>query len=127
MNRFYLLIAGSRDFEDYELLKQYTDYALRNRTEKIVIISGGARGADTLAKQYAYEKQYDYLEFSADWNTFGKSAGYIRNEEMHKFIAQFENRGAIYFWDGKSRGTAHNFDLDIKYNIKNFIIKYKEL
>ena len=124
---FYLLIAGSRDFEDYEILKQYTDYALRNRTEAIAIVSGGARGADTLAKRYAYEKQYKYLEFKADWNAFGKAAGYIRNEEMHKFISQFENRGALYFWDGKSRGTAQNFELDIKYNIKNFIIKYKEL
>lgn len=66
MNKFYLLIAGSRNFEDYELLKQYTDYALRNRNENIVIVSGGARGADTLAKQYAYEKQYEYLEFKAD-------------------------------------------------------------
>jgi hypothetical protein len=34
MNKFYLLIAGSRDFEDYKLLKQYTDYALRHRAEK---------------------------------------------------------------------------------------------
>ena len=127
MDKFYLLIAGSREFEDYELLKQCTDYALRNRTEKIAIISGGARGADALAKQYAYEKRYEYLEFKADWNTFGKSAGYIRNEEMHKFISQFENRGALYFWDGESRGTAQNFDLDLKYNIKSFIIKYKEL
>lgn len=127
MNKFYLLIAGSRDFENYELLKQYTDYALRNRTEHIVIVSGGARGADALAKQYAYEKDYEYLEFCANWATFGKSAGYIRNEEMHKFISQFENRGALYFWDGESRGTAQNFDLDLKYNIKNFIIKYKEL
>ena len=66
MNKFYLLIAGSRDFEDYDLLKQCTDYALRNRTENIVIVSGGARGVDTLAKQYAYEKQYEYLEFKAD-------------------------------------------------------------
>jgi predicted Rossmann fold nucleotide-binding protein DprA/Smf involved in DNA uptake len=66
MNKFYLLIAGSRDFENYELLKQYTDYVLRNRTEPIVIVSGGARGADTLAKQYAYEKDYEYLEFCAN-------------------------------------------------------------
>lgn len=127
MNKFYLLIAGSRNFEDYSLLKEITDYTLRNRNENIVIVSGGARGADTLAKQYAYEKQYEYLEFKADWNTFGKSAGYIRNEEMHKFISQFKNRGALYFWDGESHGTAQNFDLDLKYNIKNFIIKYKEL
>jgi hypothetical protein len=126
-NYFYLLIAGSRDFTDYNLLEQLTDQALQNRTEQICIVSGGARGTDTLARQYAYEKQYDYLEFKADWNTFGKSAGYIRNEEMHKFISQFENRGALYFWDGESRGTAQNFDLDLKYNIKNFIIKYKEL
>ena len=66
MNKFYLLIAGSRNFEDYRLLKEITDYTLRNRNENIVIVSGGARGADTLAKQYAYEKQYEYLEFKAD-------------------------------------------------------------
>lgn len=66
MNKFYLLIAGSRNFEDYNLLKEITDYALLNRHENIVIVSGGARGADTLAKQYAYEKQYEYLEFKAD-------------------------------------------------------------
>lgn len=126
-NYFYLLIAGSRDFTDYNLLEQLTDQALQNRAEQICIVSGGARGADTLAKQYATNKHYKYLEFKADWNTFGKSAGYIRNEEVHKFISQFENRGALYFWDGESRGTAQNFDLDLKYNIKNFIIKYKEL
>ena len=124
---FYLLVAGSRNFDNYDLLEETIDYSLRYRTEPICIVSGGARGADTLAKQYAINRGFSYMEFPADWNKYGKSAGYIRNEEMHKFIAQFENRGAIYFWDGESRGTAHNFDLDLKYKIKNFIIKYKEL
>ena len=102
-NYFYLLIAGSRDFTDYNLLEQLTDQALQNITEQICIVSGGARGADALAKQYAVNKQYKYLEFPANWDIFGKSAGYIRNEEMHKFIAQFKNRGALYFWDESLR------------------------
>jgi hypothetical protein len=109
--------------------RRYRIHLNRKQKEKRITagVSGGARGADTLAKQYATNKHYKYLEFPANWDLFGKSAGYIRNEEMHKFISQFKNRGALYFWDGESRGTAHNFDLDIKYNIKNFIIKYKEL
>ena len=91
---FYLLVAGSRNFDNYDLLEETIDYSLRYRTEPICIVSGGARGADTLAKQYAINRGFSYMEFPADWNKYGKSAGYIRNEEMHKFIAQFENRGA---------------------------------
>lgn len=51
---FYLLIAGSRDFNNYDLLKKKCDYLLSNQNEKeIHIVSGGARGADTLAARYA--------------------------------------------------------------------------
>lgn len=111
---FYCLIVGSRTFNDYELLKRKTDYFLQNYQD-IVIVSGGARGADTLAKKYAQEKEYKYIEFTADWNTHGKSAGYIRNEQMHKFLSEHKLRGCIVFWDGNSKGTKHNFALAKKY------------
>lgn len=113
--KFYLLIAGSRTFNNYNLLKEKCDYVLQNYND-IVIVSGGAKGADTLAEQYAKEKNYELIVFPAEWDVYGKSAGYRRNEKMHQYISQFEKRGVICFWDGASRGTRHNFDLCTTYN-----------
>jgi len=80
---FNLIIAGSRDFNDYNLLRDAVNYYLasRNLTE-VTIVSGKARGADTLGEQYAREKGFPVLEFAADWNRYGKSAGHRRNREM---------------------------------------------
>ena len=47
-----------------------------------LIISGGAKGADTLAKRYAAENNIPMKEFLPNWDTFGKSAGYLRNKEI---------------------------------------------
>ncbi len=123
--KFYALIVGSRNFNDYNRLKTKCDYFLQNH-EDIVVVSGGARGADTLAKRYAEDKGYEYVEFPADWDKYGKRAGYIRNEEMHRFIAEKEKRGVIAFWDGISKGTAQNFDLEKKYNNPIIIDRYMD-
>lgn len=112
MNDFYLLIVGSRTFSNYIMLKESCDYLLSNHlNDNIIIVSGGARGADSLAEQYAKEKKYPLVIFKAQWNVYGKTAGYRRNVEMHKYISQFPNRGVVAFWDGQSKGTAHNFKL----------------
>ena len=122
-NKFYVLIVGSRGFDDYDFLVKRCDHLLQKHKE-IVVVSGGARGADALAKRYAQDKGYEYIEFPADWNKYGKRAGYIRNEEMHKFIAKKSKRGVIAFWDGESKGTKHNFGLAEKYNNQLRIEKY---
>ena len=112
MDNFYLLIAGSRTFNNYLLLKEKCDLLLSNHiNDNIHIVSGGANGADSLAERYAKENGYNLHILPAKWNTFGKSAGYRRNAEMHEFIAQFEKRGCVCFWDGQSKGTQHNFEL----------------
>lgn len=109
---FYLLVAGSRTFDNYDLLRNTLDVCLSKKTNKTIhVVSGGAKGADSLAERYAKERGYQLHVFKADWNTFGKSAGYRRNEQMHQFIAQYPDRGCVCFWDGSSKGTAHNFDL----------------
>lgn len=123
---FYCLIVGSRSFTNYEFLKKKTDFLLQKYKE-ITIVSGGARGADTLAKRYAKERQYGYIEFPADWNKDGKAAGFIRNEKMHKFLSEYEFRGCIAFWDGKSKGTAHNFSLVKKYDTPIRIIRIDKI
>lgn len=111
---FFCLVVGSRTFNDYELMKQKLDKLLQNQ-KKVVIVSGGARGADTLAIQYAKERGYSVKVFPAQWEKYGKRAGYVRNEQMHEYISKVERRGVVAFWDGQSHGTEHNFSMCKKY------------
>ena len=115
------IIAGGRDFMDYNLLKEKTDKILQEKkvTHKIVIISGCARGADTLGLRYASENAFDVEEYPADWDKYGKKAGYMRNVEMA------ENADAlIAFWDGKSKGTKHMIDIATERNLPIRVIRY---
>lgn len=118
---FYLLVAGSRDYDNYDEMCQALDLLLSVQVTKgrhIVIVSGGAKGADTLAERYADEHGYTAHIMPADWNTYGRSAGYQRNVAMHKFISNPSDRlrGCACFWNMKSSGTRHNFGLAKGYN-----------
>jgi hypothetical protein len=66
------------------------------------VLSGCARGVDSVAEAAAKERGLVVRRFPADWDSFGLSAGIRRNEEMAAAAA-----GLVAFWDGKSRGTAH--------------------
>ena len=124
--KFSLLVAGSRTFHDYKMLKNVLDTVLAGRKSDIIeIVEGGARGADELAGRYAKENDYLLKIFPAEWETFGKAAGYIRNKKMHEYLATNPNRGCICFWDGKSKGTQHNFDLADQYKTPLKIINYE--
>jgi hypothetical protein len=113
-----IIIAGSRNFNDYNLLKTSCDNLLTQFTN-IEIVSGTARGADKLGERYAREKGYSIKEFPANWDKFGKRAGYLRNDEM----AQYSDM-LIAFWDGTSKGTKHMIDLANKRGIKVEIVNY---
>ena len=77
-----------------------------------VIIAGGRDFSD-------YENGWEVLSFPADWDKYGKAAGYKRNDEMAR------NADAlIAFWDGKSRGTRHMIDLAKKYGLQTRIVGY---
>ena len=118
---YKIIIAGGRDFMDYNLLKEKSNKILQEKkvTHKIVIISGCARGADTLGLRYASENTFDVEEYPADWDKYGKKAGYMRNVEMA------ENANAlIAFWDGKSKGTKHMIDIATERNLPTRVIKY---
>lgn len=85
INSFNVIICGSREFQDYNLLKEKCDYYLSKRIssgQKVVVISGGARGADSLGERYAKERGLECKVFPADWDRYGKSAGYRRNVVM---------------------------------------------
>ena len=104
---FSVIIAGTRTFNDYEFLKERCSFFLKNKKpSEIQIISGGARGADSLGERFAEEKGYALRLMPADWDRYGKSAGYIRNTEMADVADAL-----IAFWDGKSRGTMHMINI----------------
>ena len=96
-----LAVVGSRNFDDYEFLKKILNYHPCTQ-----IISGGARGADSLAKRYATEHGIPIKEFMPDWDVYGKSAGYIRNEKIVDTSDEL-----VAFWNGISRGTKHSLTL----------------
>lgn len=74
-----VLVCGGRDFNDYNAFIRAMD-ALPFVIS--IIIEGGARGADSLAKRYAIEKGIHCAEVPALWDSFGKRAGHLRNEAM---------------------------------------------
>jgi hypothetical protein len=113
-----VIIAGTRTFKDYELLKVTCDHMLSNYAPDIEIVNGGANGADRLGGRYAIEQGYKMKQFKANWD-MGKSAGYIRNAEMANYAD-----AAIIFWDGTSKGAKHMIDLAVESGLKLKIVTY---
>lgn len=113
---YRVIIAGTRTFNDYELLRDRLDLLLSNRLPHVAIVSGCASGADKLGERYALERGLELHNYPAEWNKYGNSAGPRRN----KLMAQYAN-ACVVFWDGKSRGSrnmieeakANNLDLRV--------------
>jgi ABC-type enterochelin transport system substrate-binding protein len=113
-----IIIAGGRNFNDYDKLKNSCDNILINQ-EDIVIVSGNANGADKLGERYGKENNYPIETYPAEWDKYGKSAGYKRNQTMAD-----NADGLIAFWDGKSKGTKHMIDIATKGGLKVRVIRY---
>ena len=69
MDSFRVIIAGCRDFNDYELLREKCDYMLSKKkdTHKVIIVSGHAAGADALGEVYSSERGFGFETYQADW------------------------------------------------------------
>ena len=108
-----VVIAGCRDYNNYDEAKAFIDSCISNirKQNKIIIVSGGARGADALGERYARENGFEIERHPADWEKHGKSAGPIRNKEMAQ-IADY----VICFWDKRSRGTKSMIDFAKEHN-----------
>ena len=117
---FKVIIAGGRDFTDYDLLKTtVTKLVAKYEAKDITIVSGTARGADQMGERLAKEMGWNVEEYPAKWDLYGKSAGYKRNELMAQ-----NAHGVIAFWDGKSRGTEHMINIARKQSLHLHIEKY---
>ena len=98
-----LLIAGCRTLT----LSSQAIYSILNngrfRGERLTeIVSGGAKGIDTSAKEFAKYIQLPCKVFAPQWDRFGKKAGFLRNIEMANYADVL-----LAVWDGESRGTKH--------------------
>lgn len=117
-----IIIAGGRDFDDYDKLKRYFLHLTSTlQPNNIEIVSGGARGADALGEKLGKELGIDVVRFPADWDKHGKSAGYIRNAEMSKHSTHL-----IACWDGTSRGTKNMIETAKKDGLTVRVLKYGE-
>lgn len=106
-----LLICGSRNFQDYNLVSETISNL---NIDFDLVISGGAKGADTLAKKYCTDNNIQIKEFLPEWEKYGRGAGIKRNKDM-----LMESNFVLIFWDGQSKGTKFNIDY-CKKNNKNY-------
>lgn len=112
------IIAGGRDVTTYTYVEEAIIQSGFNITE---VVSGCARGADTLGEQWATRNNVAVKKFPADWDNLGKKAGYVRNYQMGDYADAL-----IALWDGESRGTKHMIDYATKKMLKVFIYYVKE-
>jgi len=114
-----VIVAGSRDIGPEHTLEIWSMiWRYHCDTPITELISGGARGIDTYAAQWAIQHGIPLKTMKADWNQFGKSAGYRRNVEMAN-----EADALLAIWDGESKGTRHMIDIAKK---KGLIVTIEE-
>lgn len=140
---FRIIIAGSRDFDDYDFLRDKVDGFIISESLRLLrvdehmtleFISGncppnkktGKRGADNLGEIYARARGHEPTLMPADWDKYGSAAGPIRNAEMAKYASGADYKACVIFWDGKSTGSQSMAKWAKKYGIEPLVIKYKE-
>ena len=115
-----LIIAGSRGFDDFARLSEEVDrFCLRQSIKVVEVVSGGARGADRLGERWANELSIKVTRFPAQWATYGKSAGMVRNRRMAEYATHL-----IAFWDGSSRGTQNMIEVARKQGLEVLVVAY---
>lgn len=116
---YKILVCGSRDWTNKELIKEQLLKFIEKRD--VVIIEGGCKGADRLAREVAIEMKIKYETYNADWNKYGKAAGPIRNSLMLK---QGRPNIVIAFHNDidNSKGTLDMINKASNENIETYLI-----
>ncbi len=110
-----VLICGSRSVSDPALIAQAVADSGMTPTH---IVSAGARGVDTFARLYAQSNGIEFTEYLADWDRYGKRAGFMRNCLMVGAVD-----AVIAVWDGISPGTKHSIDYATSQGKQLFVFK----
>lgn len=116
-----IVVFGGRDFTNRSwmlscLVELQTEGII---TPDVELLCGRARGADNTAYDLFKEVGANIHEFPADWEFYGKRAGFVRNKEM----AALADVG-LGFWDGKSKGTKHMIDEMKRLNKPLYVVRY---
>lgn len=116
-----LIVAGGRDFTDTNRMIAKLQKLVESGeiTDSPELVCGMARGADMLAYSLWANNKMPIHNFPANWDKYGKSAGYRRNQEMGEFAD-----AAVCFWDGNSKGTKHMIDIMNRLNKPVYVVRY---
>jgi len=111
------IIAGMRDFHDYEYFRAYMKL-LSPFLEITEVVSGGAKGVDAMGEYWSKENDIKLKVFTAEWDKLGKRAGHVRNHKMAMYAD-----GLIAFWNGSSRGTADMIKTAQKEGLEGYVVR----
>lgn len=103
-------VAGSRGIMNYDTFKEHFDKFVQDK-DIAFIVSGGAKGVDSMGERYAKEHDIQTKIFIPNWKKHGKSAGYKRNVDIVNASDE-----VFAMWDGVSKGTKHTIDITRKQN-----------
>lgn len=117
-SRVRLIVSGSRDICNEILvcgiLQRY--YVEVFDFDVDAVITGGARGVDSIAHKWARLIGLRTIVRNADWDRYGKSAGPIRNREMLEY-----GNTLLAIWNGKSKGTKDMIDISLKRGVVTYV------
>ena len=117
--KFRVMVSGSRNWGDSGLIYKELDKLLNTFTDKLVLIHGGATGADTIAQNWASNNNVQVEIFLPKWEEYGKKAGALRNIEM---VKSGIDTGLAFMIDN-SPGTSHAISVFKKFNIHHKIFE----
>lgn len=114
-----VIIAGSRDLSHLSVRLVEREVA-RSGFQITEVVSGTARGVDRVGELWGRQNKIPVAQFPADWNRYGKKAGYLRNVEMAEYADAL-----IALWDGTSRGTKHMINIATKGGLAVYVYNEK--
>jgi hypothetical protein len=115
-----IIVAGSRTYTNKARVFELLDKIAEDQSKKgclIEIVSGLAKGPDMFGKEWAHKNDFTVHEFPANWDKYGKRAGYLRNVEMAEF-----SDALLAFHVNNSRGTKHMIDIAYKNDLQVAIV-----
>lgn len=111
-----VIIAGSRGIEDYAIIEKAMLESGLDLSAITEVVSGTARGVDQLGEYWAFQRGIPVKRFPAQWDLYGREAGFVRNEEMAHYADAL-----VAIQKNNSHGTQHMINFAEKVGLKVFV------
>ena len=118
-----ICVIGSRSASKEKTFEILDEFFILRKKANIAFYSGGCKkGVDSYIQEYSeHFKDSNFIAIPANWQKYGRGAGFIRNEKLAKIMSELANSLVIAIWDGVSKGTAHMIEQCKKYNVPCYI------